>query len=160
MKTVATDDQRLQRIMQEIMAGQPDAFLVGYLRPDGVTQLCVGGDVQERDQQEVAHKLLIAYALRNVAHEFGEDEADFVADGLHWLDNEDDMIEDMVESGLLPEEVLSRYQSTPDDGSDGSGFADLLADMVADADPDLPGHGEDGDDDEDGEPGGTNIPIN
>jgi hypothetical protein len=109
--TVTSDSARLQEIMSQILHGQPDAFVVGYLRGDGVTQLCVGGDLQKRDQQEVAHKLLTAYVLKNTSHEFGEDPADFVGEGLRWLDNEDELLEDMVDAGLIPEEALSRYQS-------------------------------------------------
>jgi len=149
---VTSDTDRLQELMHEILHGQTDAFVVGYLSADGVTQLCVGGDVQTRDQQEVAHKLLFAYMLRNTAHEFDADEAEFVAEGLQWLDDDDALLQEAVDAGMLPEDALSRYQGGGNDTP-----ADLLRDMVAD--PDFGNGLDDDSDDEDGESGGTNIPV-
>lgn len=155
---MTSDTARLQELMHAILHEPTDAFVVGYLSPDGVTQLCVGGDVQKVEHQEMAHKLLYAYMLRNTASEFDVDEAEFVADGLSMLDDDDRMLQEAVDAGLLPEDALSRYQ-----GGDGSTPADLLRDLIADADPDLPGwdsDGSDGSDDDNDESGGTNIPVN
>lgn len=179
VKTVTSDTARLQQLMREILHGQTDAFVVGYLSADGVTQLCVGGDVQTRDQQKVAHKLLFAHLLRNTAHEFDADEAEFVEDGLRLLDDEDALLEEAVKAGLLPEDPLSRYQGGDDDTLPDM-LRNMLRGMVADADyadvdgmcpfcggghvgnfcPENPANSSgDDSDDEDGESGGTNIPV-
>lgn len=143
-------------IVRQIQDGDVDAFMIGYLRPDGVTQVGLGGELDDRNKQKVAFKMLFAYALRSAAGKYDEDDAKFVGDGLRWLDSNAAILEALVDEGLLPDHVVDNL---PDD-SDPQSPADALADMIADANPDLPGWDDGSDDDSDDEPGGVNIPIN